>query len=445
MDIEKLEGIYYHDTKITNYKKIGKDAILEFNAWNNYKIIFKNVRINEDMEERIAFDLGVVSDYFDDVSIEFNGVEFGKINDNKYYFKAYLQCIPEKYFDYSKLGKKKIDYQGEIFYGEEYYEDELPVMSIICDDIIVQIDGDINENSGIYINNLEKINNINFHDGDIYNYERDGNNISFEIKDGWIDCLYYKIELENVSVQVMNNNPEYICYILDVFNNCIKNDEQFNLYFGEADSFIDSDGMEKYYLKFWIRCPDVKYINCKVTSGGYKFDDMDVELCNDYDDTGMLYIKFIADNINVKELYPLLKKYSRVSNENMNNLSRYKEYLGENEYKFFSAIDLTHLFLDYTYKDNDFKLKFRDILNLNDIFTLSFINVSSELDEIDIDSFIANNYDNERKLSNCIRFIEYKNNKYFIGLLLSMEDEFVFTCDNIIFDGNKIDSRSILD
>ena len=55
---------------------------------------------------------------------------------------------------------------------------------------------------------LDKVNNINFHDGDIYNYEREDNNISFEIKDGWIDCLYYIIELENVSVQVMNNNPE---------------------------------------------------------------------------------------------------------------------------------------------------------------------------------------------------------------------------------------------
>lgn len=292
---------------------------------------------------------------------------------------------------------------------------------------------------------LDKVNNINFHDGDIYNYEREDNNISFEIKDGWIDCLYYIIELENVSVQVMNNNPEYICYTLDVFNNRIKNDEQFNLYSGEADSFIDSEGMEKYYLKLWIRCPDVKYINCKVTSGGYKFDGMDVELCNDYDDTGMLYIKFIADSINVIELYPLLGKYSRVSNENMNNLYKYKDCLGENEYKFFSAIELTHLFLDYTFIDNVFKLKFRDLIDLNDTFTLSFINVSSELNHFDIDRFIANTYDNERKLSNCIRFIEYKDNKYVIGLLLSMEEEFIFTCDNIIFDGNKIDSRSILD
>ena len=291
---------------------------------------------------------------------------------------------------------------------------------------------------------LDKVNNINFHDADIYNYESEDNNISFEIKDGWLDCLYYKIELENVSVQVMNNNPEYICYTLDRFNNFV-NDDILNLYSGEAGSFIDSDGMEKYYLKLWIRCPDVKYINCKVTSGGYKFDGMDVKLCNDYDDSGMLYIKFIADNINVKELYPLLGKYSRVSNENMNNLYKYKDCLGENEYKFFSAIELTHLFLDYTYIYNNFKLKFRNILNLNDIFTLSFINVSNEFNKIDIDSFIANTYDNGRGLSNCIRFIEYKNNKYVIGLLLSFDEEFIFTCDDIIFDGNKIDSRSILD
>ena len=56
MDLKKIECIYYHDTKITNYKKIGKDAILyEIDTRlkdvledvlrdnDNYEIIFNDV------------------------------------------------------------------------------------------------------------------------------------------------------------------------------------------------------------------------------------------------------------------------------------------------------------------------------------------------------------------------------------------------------------------
>jgi len=34
----------------------------------------------------------------------------------------------------------------------------------------------------------------------------------------------------------------------------------------------------------------------------YKFDGLDVELCNDYDDTGRLFIKFIADDITIEKI-----------------------------------------------------------------------------------------------------------------------------------------------
>ena len=288
---------------------------------------------------------------------------------------------------------------------------------------------------------LDKINNIVFHDGDIYNYERESNNISFEIKDGCSNSSYYKIKLDNVRVEVMDNNPEYICYTLHIFSS-LNDDVMFNLYSGEAGIFRELNGQEKYYLKLWIRRPNVFNINCKVTSSGYKFDGMDVSLCNDYDDTGMLYIKFISDNIKIEKLYPLLDKYSRFSYKNINNLHKYKNYLGENEYKFFSAISLYYVFDNYSYIDNILKFKFRHVIHLNDTFTLSFLNISIELNEINFNKFIADMFDNERDLSNCIRFIEYKNNKYVIGLLISMDDEIIFTCDEIIFDGNELNTRS---
>ena len=215
--------------------------------------------------------------------------------------------------------------------------------------------------------NIEILDEINFHDADIYNYERKDNNISFELKDGWNEKCYYKIKLENVVVQVMNNNDDLVSYILKVFNT-INEGDGINLYSGEFGIINES----KCYLKLWIRHPYDMNITLDSVINDFKFDGMNIELCNDYDDTGRLFIKFIADNISVEESYPLLKKYSRTSNENMNNLYNYKKYFGENEYKFFSAISLKYLFLDYSYINNVLIFNFRDILDLNDVFLLNF-------------------------------------------------------------------------
>ena len=288
--------------------------------------------------------------------------------------------------------------------------------------------------------NIEILDEINFHDADIYNYERKDNNISFELKDGWNDKCYYKIKLNNVVVQVMNNSDDLVSYILNVFNT-INESDGINLYSGEFG--IINEG--KCYLKLWIRHPYDMNIMIDNVVNDFKFDGMNIELCNDYDDTGRLFIKFIADNISVEESYPLLKKYSRTSNENMNNLYNYKKYFGENEYKFFSAISLKYLFLDYSYINNVLIFNFRDILDLNDVFSLKFLNISSKLDEIDLDSCMANILDDGGNLFDCIRFVEYKDGKYFIGLLISMDEEIIFTCDSICFEGIGLDTVSILD
>lgn len=140
--------------------------------------------------------------------------------------------------------------------------------------------------------NLDKLNNISYHDGYVDNYERKGDNISFVLKDGWLDDSYYKFEFKNVKIEVMNNKPELVSYVLDMFNNM--NNDGVWLYSGEINKFED-----KSYLKLWIRYPNNMTNLHSGKSNELYFDKFVVGLSNDYDDTGCLYIKFIADEINV--------------------------------------------------------------------------------------------------------------------------------------------------
>ncbi|MGN1341764.1 MAG: hypothetical protein ACI4VL_00865 [Bacilli bacterium] len=151
------------------------------------------------------------------------------------------------------------------------------------------------------MNKLNKLRDINYHDADVNNYNREGNNISFELKDGWEYDTYYKFELKNIKVQVMNNKPELICYVLDEFNN-INEYGKINLYSGEIGKLEKTNTEGKYYLKLWIRHPSDFRIDTFVTMEKYKFDGLDVELCDDYDDTGRLYIKFITDDIIIEKI-----------------------------------------------------------------------------------------------------------------------------------------------
>lgn len=148
---------------------------------------------------------------------------------------------------------------------------------------------------------MNKLQDINYHDADVNNYKREDNNISFELKDGWEYDTYYKFELKNIEVQVMNNKPELICYVLDEFNN-INEYGKINLYSGEIGKLEKTNTGERYYLKLWIRHPSDFGIDTSITMDKYKFDGLDVELCDDYDDTGRLYIKFIADDIIIEKI-----------------------------------------------------------------------------------------------------------------------------------------------
>lgn len=148
---------------------------------------------------------------------------------------------------------------------------------------------------------LELLDKISFHDADLSNYKKEENNISFELKDGWEYDTYFKFELKNVKVQVMDNKSELICYILDEFNN-INKYGKINLYSGEGGILDESIDGCKYYLKLWIRHPEQFNITHETTMDEYKFDGMNVTLCDDYDDTGRLYIKFICKDINVVKI-----------------------------------------------------------------------------------------------------------------------------------------------
>ena len=145
---------------------------------------------------------------------------------------------------------------------------------------------------------LELFDKINFHDSEIKGYKRDGTNIAILIEDGWLQKTYFKIKLKNVKLEVMNNKHELICYTLDRFYDIFKNNAENLIYGADYDVYKDN----KYYLKLYIIWPSNVEEKNKNTIDEYYFDDFSVGLCNDYNDTGHLYIKFIMDDFDVIEI-----------------------------------------------------------------------------------------------------------------------------------------------
>lgn len=148
--------------------------------------------------------------------------------------------------------------------------------------------------------NLELLDEIAFHDAVISKYENDGNDIIFELEDGWLDDVFYELRLNNVKIEVINTLDEYICYVIDSFTNI--NENEIYLYageYGEINNIIDRD---KYYLKLWIQHPGDVGIEGESTMNEFKFDGLNVKVSNDEDATGRLFIKFIVDSINLSKI-----------------------------------------------------------------------------------------------------------------------------------------------
>ena len=145
---------------------------------------------------------------------------------------------------------------------------------------------------------LELFKKITFHDSEITEYEKDGNNIMFLVKDVfWTPNKCFKIKLKDIRVEVMNNEPKLICYILDYFEDIFKKGRNYHIDHGEVGIQKENN---KYNLKIWIDYPQ-NLIWVERPNNEYFFDKFSVNLCNDYDDTGDLYIKFIMDDFDIEE------------------------------------------------------------------------------------------------------------------------------------------------
>ena len=126
-----------YESQLIGFSKFEKDAVLMFKDITNTlvcRITFQNVLINNDVDSRLAFDLSDAIECVGEGLIELYNVHYGKLDNGKYFFKTDLYHIPEKYFDHSKLGKIKYD-----FYGETMEEDESPVISLVADEIFVEL------------------------------------------------------------------------------------------------------------------------------------------------------------------------------------------------------------------------------------------------------------------------------------------------------------------
>ena len=138
MNLNLLDEFRFdYESKLIGYSKEESDAVLMFSDITNTficRITFKNVLINSDVDSRIAFDLSDAIDCAGLGIIELDNVNYGKLENGKYFFKTDLYHIPEKYFDYKKLGKIKYD-----FYGETMEEAESPVISFVADEMIVEL------------------------------------------------------------------------------------------------------------------------------------------------------------------------------------------------------------------------------------------------------------------------------------------------------------------
>lgn len=135
---------------------------------------------------------------------------------------------------------------------------------------------------------------INFHDTTITKYQKKGNNIILELKDGWDENICYRLELINVNIQVQKYPSPIISYAIDKLNKI--NIKKLNIYSGDYGQYDET----KFFLKLWIDYPlDIELSNNN-DKDTFEFDGITIELSDEYDDIGQLFIKFITDHINIE-------------------------------------------------------------------------------------------------------------------------------------------------
>lgn len=136
-----------------------------------------------------------------------------------------------------------------------------------------------------------RLNEINFHDGYITNFKTNDKDVEFEFIDGFEENKMFKIKLSNVEIYVQEYKMEIINYVIDRLLN-IKNNE-LHVFAGEYG--ISNN---KKFLKIWIDYP-VNVELLKLNEYDSNLNGIIIQTSDDYDDVGQIFIKFVANDIEV--------------------------------------------------------------------------------------------------------------------------------------------------
>lgn len=154
----------------------------------------------------------------------------------------------------------------------------------------------------------ELLRKISFHDAIVTEYEKKGRNVFLELKDGWTNNLYYKIELSNVEIEMQKYDKAIVLAGIKLFNDI--NDYGLDLFAGEVGKYKDG----KFFLKLWVEYPedtDSIDLNEKL-----EFDGFSINLSDEFDDVGRFFIKFIFDDVFVNIVNTGNEEGCEIINEN---------------------------------------------------------------------------------------------------------------------------------
>lgn len=138
---------------------------------------------------------------------------------------------------------------------------------------------------------MKGLSEINFHDGYITNFKTNNKDIEFEFIDGYNEKNIFKINLKNVEVFVQEYKTEVVNYTIDKLLN--STDDKLYVFAGD----YGNDNNKK-FLKIWIDYPLNTDLS-KINEYNSSLDNIDIKRSSEFDDVGKIFIKFIADDIEV--------------------------------------------------------------------------------------------------------------------------------------------------
>jgi len=138
---------------------------------------------------------------------------------------------------------------------------------------------------------MNSLNEINFHDGYITNFKTNDKNVEFEFIDGFEENKIFKIKLSNVEILVQEYKMEIINYVIDR----LLNTDNEELYVFDGEYGVDNN---KEFLKIWIDYPLNADLS-KIKEYNNDLNGIFVQKASDYDDVGQIFIKFVANDIEI--------------------------------------------------------------------------------------------------------------------------------------------------